>query len=337
MSYKSIIKSIILHGIDLFGIYKLLCRFSKTPIVVFWHGVSENPDQVVEGESFPVSLFVKQVDYLVHNYDVISIEEFYNRYKNETLTNREVVLTFDDGYKNNLEVAAPILKKRGLPFTVFVSAQNVSEQERFYILVPRMIIIGGELDEVEIPSMNYKRRLTSLADRIACAHEIEYKIKYFTHEKAKQVAAELINYIGKEHYSSLCESHSNGEMLTWDDVRKLISDYDCTIGSHCMDHCICHSSQQLNEVEWQLSESKKLIEKETGKECRYFAYPNGDYTVETNALVKKYYKMGFSTDIVPIVAGGSDEASIGRVGVPLSLIEFKFLLSKLALRQIFNG
>lgn len=337
MRIKSIIKKIILFGLDYLGLNWILCRFSNTPVVFFWHGVSNTPNPIVEGESFPADLFIKQIRFIERNYDIISIDEFYKRFKNGTLTNREALLTFDDGYKNNLMIAAPILKKHGLPFTVFVSAQNINNQERFYILVPRMVIIGGELQEVSILSMNYHKKLSNLQERIECAHEIEYKIKYFSHEKARQVATELINYIGKERYDSLCKSYKNGVLLTWDDVRTLIAKYDCTIGSHCMDHCICHSNQRLNEVEWQLSESKKLIEKETGKECRYFAYPNGDYTVETNALVKKYYKMGFSTDIVPIVAGGSDEASIGRVGVPLSLIEFKFLLSKLALRQIFIG
>lgn len=332
MSFKSFVKPAVLYVFEYLGFNKFCRRMSKTPIVVFWHGVSEKTDSIVEGESFSVELFVKQIDFLDRNFDIVSIDEFYKRYESGSFTNKEVVLTFDDGYKNNLEVAAPILKKRGLPFAVFVSAQNVTEQERFYILVPRLAIIGGELEEVEIPSMNYKRKLTSIAERIECAHEIEYKIKYFSHEKAKQVATELINYIGQDRYKSLCKSHINGELLTWHDVRKLISDYNCTIGSHCMDHCICHAKQSLDVVEWQLLESKNLIEKEIGKECKYFAYPNGDFTEETNKLVKKYYMMGFSTMTEPIVAGSSDTASIGRIGVPSSLIEFKFLLSKLAAR-----
>lgn len=337
MRLKSLIKPYVLSCLDILGINWTLRKLSKTPVVFFWHGVSETPDPIVEGESFSVDLFIKQIEFIERNYEIISIDEFYIRYKNGTFTNREAVLTFDDGYKNNLTTAAPILKKHGLPFTVFVSAQNINNQERFYILVPRMIIIGGELDEVSIPSMKYHRLLSTLQERIECAHEIEYKIKYYSHEEAKKIASDLIDNFGQDSFETLCQRYRNGELLAWEDVRKLISQYDCTIGSHCMDHCICHSNQPLSTVEWQLSESKTLIEKETGRECIYFAYPNGDYTEETNKLVGKYYKMGFSTKETPIQAGISVPESIGRIGVPLTLIDLKFLLSKLALRQMFNS
>lgn len=337
MKIKSIFKRVVLFVFDYLGVNWLLRRFSRTPVVLFWHGVSENTNPDIEGESFSVDLFIKEIELVKQRYEIISIDEFYKRYKNGTFTNREAVLTFDDGYKNNLTVAAPILKRYGLPFTVFVSAQNIDNQERFYILVPRMVIIGGELDEVSIPSMNYHKKLNNLQERIECAHEIEYKIKDYSHEKAKQIASEMIDVLGKESYRSLCQKYHNGELLTWDDVRKLISQYDCTIGSHCMDHCICHGNQPLSVVEWQLSESKKLIEKETGKECAYFAYPNGNFTEETDKLVRKYYKMGFSTTAEPIRVGQTAIASIGRIGVPSSLADFKFLLSKLALHQMATG
>lgn len=331
MSLRSFIKKSILTFFDIVGLNAFLRKHSKTPIVLFWHGVSVHPDIIVEGESFPADLFERQVKYLVRYYEVISMDEFYKRFTNNCFTNKEVVITFDDGLKNNLTVAAPILKKYRLPFTVFVSALNIEEQKRFYITIPRLIIIGAELSEVEIPLMDYKRKINSLQERIMCAREIEYEIKYYSHEKAKLIAAELIEYIGGTKYEELCSKYSNGDLLTWNNVKELTEHYECTIGSHCLDHCICHSAQDAIVIEEQLVKSKSLIEDKIGIPCDYFAYPNGNFTDESNDIVLKNYKMGFSTLVNTIYSKNTNISCVWRMGVPCDMLEFKFFLSKINL------
>ena len=94
---KAILKSffILLKG-DHFLRY-----FNKTPRILFWHGVHNKPHQFIESESIDKKNFISQIRYLNKYFNIISIDDFYNRYiRNEFLGN-EVVLTFDDGYKNN--------------------------------------------------------------------------------------------------------------------------------------------------------------------------------------------------------------------------------------------
>lgn len=312
-------------------VYAIILHFRKSPIILFWHGVSDHPDLDVEGESFSVKLFTKQIKYISSHFEVISMCEFEKRLKDNSFSNREAVITFDDGYKNNLTIAAPILKKYNLPFTVFVSAHNIDAQERFYISVPRLIIVGGELSKVEIPSVGYVRQLQNKHERIACAREIEYSIKYLPHEKAKKISRELIDYYGEDRFAVLCQKYDNGELLTWDDCRKLIDEYECTIGSHSFDHCICHDTQEQEIVDFQLAESKKLIEAKLLLQCKYFAYPNGNYTSQSNSKVSHLYNLGFSTKDIGIYRQDTSFASIGRIGVPCSLRELKFLLAKFSL------
>lgn len=308
------------------GIFSYYRKKQKGPIVLFWHDVADGASTSIEGESFPVSLFKSQLHYLIKHYDIISIDEFFKRYQNDSFSNREAVITFDDGYKNNLLVAAPILKLNNLPFTVFISANNVETQQRFYVSIPRMVIIGAKLDTVDIPSMNYYRVCHTDQDREKCAFEVEYKIKYLSHKDAVAVSEYLISQIGQTEYAELCASYQNGRLLSWEDIKTLVSEYHCTIGSHCMDHCICHASQDRGLVRQQITESKKLIEERTGLECAYFAYPNGDYTDFSNEIVKANYKMGFSTEKVPPLQSKSI-ACIGRIGVPRSLILFKYAIT----------
>jgi peptidoglycan/xylan/chitin deacetylase (PgdA/CDA1 family) len=53
--------------------------------------------------------------------DVVSLDEMHRRYIEGDFTRRFVCLTFDDGYKDFLRWAYPLLRKYKLPFTVFIA------------------------------------------------------------------------------------------------------------------------------------------------------------------------------------------------------------------------
>ena len=269
---------------------------------------------------------VFQISYLKRHYEIISLDEYYYRYCNHSFTNREVVITFDDGYRNNLFVAAPILKEQGIPFTVFLSANNVDKQKRFYVLMPRLIIVGAKLNEINIPMLSYHRLCITDKDRISCANEIENKLKYINHAEAERVAAYMVSIIGEDKFLSLCSHYNNGNLLTWQDVVRLHEDFGCTIGSHCLDHCVCHQNQDIIIVKEQIIGSKNLIEQRTGIKCSYFAYPNGNYTDYSNSIVESHYKMGFSTERLPAYENKS-VACVGRIGVPRSFLLFKYAIT----------
>ena len=207
-----------------------------------------------------------------------------------------------------------------------MSANNVEQQKRFYVLIPRLVIVGGSLNEVDIPMLSYHKTCANTRDRIQCAQEIEYTIKYLNHSEAEGIAEYLVSVIGDEKFQALCKQYRNGMLLSWSDIISLHNDYDCTIGSHCMDHCVCYNNQDKNIVKNQIIESKKLIEKRTGFSCDFFAYPNGDYSEYSNSLVEGTYKMGFSTERTPAYKNKSI-ACVGRIGVPSSYLLFKYAIT----------
>ncbi|MDO4367790.1 MAG: polysaccharide deacetylase family protein [Bacteroidales bacterium] len=324
------IKSFLASVFDVFGGTALLRKTNNSPMVIYWHGVAEKYDSIIESESVSKNIFEKQIKYLMSHYEIISIEEYYERYINNCFTNREVVLTFDDGYKNNLTVAAPILKKYGIPFTVFISVINVEKQDRFYILDPRLIIIGGELKEVSIKCIKKHFLLSSKTERIKCAYEIENFMKESSIELCLEIDKELRELVGLDKYNDLRKQYPNMEPLTWEEIKTLQRDYNCTIGSHCMDHCCCHNKQSLETLKFQLEESKHIIEERTGMECSYFAYPNGNFTVKSNNIVRSTYKMGFSTQHHPVFFNNESIASVGRVASAHGYIQFKIIIGSQA-------
>ena len=103
-----------------------LLRFSnRHPRVVFWHGVAQNPDSRIEAEIADFDNFKKQIQYLKKHYHIISVQEFTERYEEHKWDGNEVCLQFDDGFKNNLTIAAPFLYEQRIPFVVFISTNHI--------------------------------------------------------------------------------------------------------------------------------------------------------------------------------------------------------------------
>ena len=81
------------------------------------HGTSTRPED-----------FLKQMQYLETNFTVISLSDFYEiRTRNGKLPVKSAMITFDDGYRDNYDYAYPVLKKLGLPATIFITTGFVND------------------------------------------------------------------------------------------------------------------------------------------------------------------------------------------------------------------
>ena len=65
--------------------------------------------------------FEKQIFHLAKNYKIISLDKIVDRIKNRRSLRRCVAITFDDGFRDNYEIAYPILKKYNVPATIFLT------------------------------------------------------------------------------------------------------------------------------------------------------------------------------------------------------------------------
>jgi len=300
---------------------------NRTPRVLFWHGVDYVKNAEVEAESCSVQAFVQQINYLKINYEIISIDEFYNRYSANSFTGREIVLTFDDGYKNNLTVVAPFLKSFSIPFTVFISTNNVSSGALFPTSIVRLLVFGSQLARIEASSIGLSTELKTQEQKINAAKKLTQIIKSATNAQVLRISEELLSNVTGTKLQELVATYNSIRPMNWGEVRKL-RNYGCTIGSHCLDHFCCHDNQDENEISTQISASKQMIEKELGIPCHYFAYPNGDYTDYSNNCVKdSVYRLGFSTEKNKILPMFVNSFSIPRIGVPQEINTFKIFIN----------
>lgn len=304
----------------------ILRKFNQTPKILFWHGIDNRVNNSVEAEIFDIDVFEKQIEYLIKHYEIVSIEEFEKRFLNNTFSNREIVLTFDDGYANNLYIVEPILNKYNLPFTVFISTEHVTTGQFFPTSVNRIIMKGAGLKNINIPSQNIDFNIENEDDVNNAINTISNLLKTLSLKQVREITNDLINNVSKEKWLELQKTYKSVRPMNWDEVIELSNKKNVTIGSHCMWHICCHSNHSKEVVKQQIELSKQQIEKKINKECKYFAYPNGDFTDYSNKIVSVNFSMGFSTKINKINAK-NNLSVIPRLSVAGNLNTFKILIN----------
>ncbi len=105
-----------------------LSHYYMTPIIMYHH-IDDRAQQWKLSVS-PTS-FEKQMRYFKdHHYYVMSLEDYINHLKKgDAVPRKSVIITFDDGYKNNYTNALPILKKYNFPATFFIQVDGIGRDD----------------------------------------------------------------------------------------------------------------------------------------------------------------------------------------------------------------
>jgi len=210
------------------------------------------------------------------------------------LPRHAVLVTFDDGYRNNLTLAADVLERHGVPAVIHVSTGYIGQQRVLWTqevneLVLRWpgktIPLVGEGANADVPAAELQRQqlanhVRGLCKRLSDGERREYLDRLRS--------AQTIDF-ASEHAELF-------EFLSWDEVRSL-SRRGFAIGSHTVEHPILTRLSQ-SELAHELVDSKRRIETETGAECRWIAYPNGgpnDFSSAVLVAAKRAgYRLGFT-------------------------------------------
>ena len=124
-------------------------RLTNRAIVLMYHAVGA-PGERASRYIVPVRRLSRQLSLLKRlGYHVISLEDFVQAVRRGTIPKRAVAITFDDGYADNLTLAYPVLRRLGLPATVFaVSQRERNDWDRDNELAGRPLLNPGQLAEM---------------------------------------------------------------------------------------------------------------------------------------------------------------------------------------------
>lgn len=96
-------------------------------VILLYHHVA---DDTPASTSISPDSFAEHMEYLANNHTVLGLPKVIKALRDgETLPDRTVVITFDDGYENILTNAHPILKRHGFPYTIFINPDEIGSNQ----------------------------------------------------------------------------------------------------------------------------------------------------------------------------------------------------------------
>ena len=270
--------------------------------VFYYHGlVGRRADSVLDRNFSLISDFQEHIR-LLRRFRILSLAELSDELSNKRQFKTATVLTFDDGYANNL-VAAEILNAARIPWSLFIATGAIGPQAVTWPEELSLLILHGRAKGVEALEKIWP--LTNREERQATFHGILIRMKTMAATQRRETLTQIRRQFPAGESQRLLNEFPSLRMLTWDEVRQLAST-DTEICSHGVHHEIHHNQQPAAVRREELQDSKTEIEKRLGKSCDFFAFPNGDFRASSAQEVSDAgFKLAFTTQQKTIMTGAN--------------------------------
>ncbi len=242
---------------------------SSVPVIVRYHSVCNESNLISAGIRLSPEAFKEHVAYFAEHFQVVTMTHLLEHLRNrEAFEKNTLVLTFDDGYADNLG-AAKILNNFGLTGLFYVTAGCIESDESFWVAEIRHLIENTGKNVITLPFPDGESRLvvSNTAEREQAIRKITKVLKSVTMEKRE--------YIRKSLRLELNDTPTFPEdlMLNWSQLREMVK-MGMEIGGHTLTHPNLPSAT-IDEAQAEIFGCKSLLETQLQTEIIHFAYPNG--------------------------------------------------------------
>lgn len=262
----------------------------KNLVILCYHRINEKTGLFYDRNisAYPHE-FERQLLYIKKHFNVISISQLIDcYYGNYSIKPNSIMITFDDGFRDNALNAFPLLKKLEIPAIVFVTTGFIDSDIIPWEDQVAYIFHEPSIKEIKINNNeSYLLRFTE--ERENAIWQFCKRLKLTNPEMRKEMIAVLfIKYqIDNKRMENLARSTSIG-YLTKNDI-KYWNNYGIDFGIHTVNHPRLTTLKE-ERMYREISESKRSLEAILEKPVSTFAYPygkEGDFNETTKLLLKK--------------------------------------------------
>ena len=250
--------------------------------------------------------FANQLEVIKNHTTPLSLSDLMLAAANDTIPENACVLTFDDGYLDNLTQARPLLESFEIPATVYVTTAYIGWDRGFW---------WDELEKIFLHTEQLPRRFELQKGEF----DLQFDLGAIAHYSEGELAADLETRPWQARTGSRLQLFFNiwklirklphaerieliDQLLAWanldptprasyrpmnsNELESISRDGLVNIGAHTVTHPslpVCSAQLKRKEI----LDSKLLLERLLGQEIDHFAYPHGDYDVETMDMVRK--------------------------------------------------
>lgn len=311
-------------------------RFARSAIILVYHHIGDLPSDPW-GLAVTAERFEDHLRVLRRHFHPLSLEELTRVLENQSIPRRSVVVTFDDGYANNLHVAKPLLERYAIPATIFITTGSIGQSYEFWwdeldriLLQPStlpdrlQLRVHGELHDWPLGGAARYVEQESLRHRRWRAWEPPPTARHYLYStlwKLLQRASEaervdvlqaLSSWAGLNRYAR--PTHRS---LNLHELQTLAEENLLGIGAHSVSHRSL-SNLSVYEQHEEMFCSKQFLDQTLKQPVTAFAYPYGkrsDYTSETRSIAQKVGYTTACSNVSGLVRAHVDPYELPRVHV----------------------
>ncbi|HMK80818.1 MAG TPA: polysaccharide deacetylase family protein [Xanthobacteraceae bacterium] len=224
--------------------------------------------------------------------DLVSLDEMHRRLTAADRSRRFVCLTFDDGYRDNLEYAFPILKKHEVPFALYIATSFPDRLgELWWLALEAVIARNSRIGlVVEGEDRNFDCRTT--AEKRDVYEAIYWWLRRLPGEDDLRHAVRDLATRYQVDVAAFCRDLC----MTWSEIEELARDPLVTIGAHTVNHVrLAKVAEKTARAE--MRQSAAVIESALGRRPAHLAYPVGDATSAGPREFAIARELGFKTAV----------------------------------------
>ncbi|HET9716293.1 MAG TPA: polysaccharide deacetylase family protein [Pseudolabrys sp.] len=223
--------------------------------------------------------------------DVISLDEMHQRFIEGDFKRRFVCLTFDDGYKDFLRWAYPVLRKHRVPFAMFIATSFPDRLgELWWVALEAVIaqnrrigmVIDGQDRYFECATVRQKRELYEAIYRYLRSLKTDDEVRRAMRDLCATYKVEIASFCRE-----LC--------MEWQEIVELAADPLCTIGAHTVNHVMLKKVPSDASVRAEMEMSRAVLEAALGRRPEHLAFPIGDPTAAGPREFRIAAELGFKT------------------------------------------
>ena len=224
--------------------------------------------------------------------EIVTLDEMQRRLVECDFRRRFVCLTFDDGYRDNLRHALPILRKHQAPFTLYIPTSFPDRSGELWWLTLEAVI--AKQTRVALVMEGEDRRYD--CEGTEAKYELYEHIYWWlrsleTEEELRRVVRDLAaRYVVDD--AAFC----NDLCMTWPEISEIADDPLATIGAHTVNHVMLRKASD-DAVRNEMRQSAAVIEAALGKRPQHFSYPVGDRTSAGTREFAIAAELGFKTAV----------------------------------------
>ena len=256
-------------------------RRSRNVQILMYHKINDDHEHFFPG--MPVDQFGRQMRYLSSKYSVLPLVEAVDRLKRNDVPENAVVVTFDDGYKDNHVHAYPILTGLSIPATIFLATDAIGSGETLWH--DNVFIAFRETRVTRLEHFGDSPGVYPLGNIEEKSDALRVVMKYLRTQD--DVGRRF--WIGRliEVLQVDVKTKAAGLMMTWADVQEMHGN-GISFGSHTATHAIL-SRLSPEKARSEIHDSRITMEKILGTPVTTFAYPNGQ-PEDFNKSIKEFIR-----------------------------------------------